>query len=185
MPEPHEILGVPRHATPEQVRKAYRSLARRFHPDASGTSDTGARFAEITAAYEQMGNLQHTTAQRADHSQGEDNGWDEEIDPSVCYDTFFSASAPSRQSKPAPFRRRGTGLDVEVELPLRSEEFAAGGVFTAPSPIGPVEIQLGPSTPVNREIRVPDAGVLGPDRKRGDLFVILTAINPSGDTLEL
>jgi DnaJ-domain-containing protein 1 len=34
--EPHEVLGVSRHATPEQIQVAYRELMKRYHPDQVG-----------------------------------------------------------------------------------------------------------------------------------------------------
>jgi curved DNA-binding protein len=48
----YEILGVTRSATAEEIKAAYRRLARQYHPDAS--SDPGAedRFKEITLAYQ-------------------------------------------------------------------------------------------------------------------------------------
>ena len=46
------MLGVPRTADDETIRKAYRALARELHPDVSGDPDAEERFSELTAAYE-------------------------------------------------------------------------------------------------------------------------------------
>jgi molecular chaperone DnaJ len=53
MKDPYEVLGVPRTAADAEIKKAYRRLARKFHPDVN-PGDTGAhkRFQEIAAAYE-------------------------------------------------------------------------------------------------------------------------------------
>jgi len=48
----YKILGVERSATAEQVKTAYRRLARKFHPDVSKEKDAEARFKEVQEAYE-------------------------------------------------------------------------------------------------------------------------------------
>ena len=53
MRDPYEVLGVPRTASQDEVKKAYRRLAKRLHPDANKNDAKAAvKFAEITAAYE-------------------------------------------------------------------------------------------------------------------------------------
>ena len=50
--DPHEVLGVVRHAEWREVRSAYLTLARRYHPDGSAPDEP--RMAEINAAYEAL-----------------------------------------------------------------------------------------------------------------------------------
>ena len=51
--DPYDILGVGRLANDEEIRGAYRSLARTLHPDANpGDTDAASRFAAVTAAYD-------------------------------------------------------------------------------------------------------------------------------------
>ena len=50
--DPHEVLGVFRHADWRAVRTAYITLARRYHPD--GLEPDAPRMAEINAAYEEL-----------------------------------------------------------------------------------------------------------------------------------
>jgi len=53
MKDPYEVLGVPRTAGDAEVKKAYRRLARKFHPDVNpGDATASKRFQEIAAAYE-------------------------------------------------------------------------------------------------------------------------------------
>jgi|EP00161_Ancyromonas_sigmoides_P012477 DnaJ-related protein SCJ1 len=52
----YAILGVPRDATGKQIKKAYKSLSLRFHPDkADGSEEAKARFVEVAEAYEVLG----------------------------------------------------------------------------------------------------------------------------------
>ena len=63
----YQILGVPREATAEEVKKAFRKLARKYHPDVSKEADAEARMQELNeanavlsdpekrAAYDQLG----------------------------------------------------------------------------------------------------------------------------------
>ena len=46
------ILGVPRTTTADEIRKAYRKLAKKYHPDVSREKDADARYREINEAYE-------------------------------------------------------------------------------------------------------------------------------------
>lgn len=48
----YELLGVSRTATPEEIRKAYRKLARQYHPDVNKAPDAAERFSEIQEAYD-------------------------------------------------------------------------------------------------------------------------------------
>jgi hypothetical protein len=52
-PDPFRVLGLPRDATQAEVKRAYRRLAKTFHPDAAGEA-TVARFLEIQSAYETL-----------------------------------------------------------------------------------------------------------------------------------
>jgi curved DNA-binding protein len=48
----YQILGVPRDASQDDIKRAYRRLARKFHPDVSKEKDAEARFKEVGEAYE-------------------------------------------------------------------------------------------------------------------------------------
>jgi DnaJ-class molecular chaperone len=56
MRDPYEVLGVPRTASQDDVKKAYRRLAKKLHPDANKNDAKAAvKFAELNAAYEILG----------------------------------------------------------------------------------------------------------------------------------
>jgi curved DNA-binding protein len=48
----YEVLGIPRDADPDTIRRAYRKLARKYHPDLNSDGDAEERFKELGEAYE-------------------------------------------------------------------------------------------------------------------------------------
>ena len=54
----YDVLGVKRDASVDQIKSAYRKLARKYHPDVSKATDASARFREATAAYEVLSDPQ-------------------------------------------------------------------------------------------------------------------------------
>jgi hypothetical protein len=54
MSEYHTILGIPASASEAQIKNAYRTLARKYHPDISSDPDAEAKFIEITEAYDAL-----------------------------------------------------------------------------------------------------------------------------------
>jgi curved DNA-binding protein CbpA len=66
----YEALGLPLGADERQIKDAYRSLARRFHPDLNAGNAAGAgRLAEINRAYETLGNSEARAAYDRDLAQ--------------------------------------------------------------------------------------------------------------------
>ena len=62
----YEILGVPRAATPEEIRSAFRKKAREYHPDVAKDKVQGAeKFKEVNEAYEVLSD----PAKRAKYDQ--------------------------------------------------------------------------------------------------------------------
>jgi curved DNA-binding protein CbpA len=66
----YEILEVGRDASPVEIRRAYRRLARRYHPDVNAGADARARFDELSQAYEVL----HDPQQRARYDRASAGG---------------------------------------------------------------------------------------------------------------
>jgi molecular chaperone DnaJ len=125
MADHYETLGVSRTATPDEIKKAYRRLAREYHPDANpGDSEAAERFKHISHAYEVLSNPEKRS--RYDRF-GDDRVGAEHFSDfggiSDLFTTFFGGGfggASTQQRGPA----RGADLLAEVELTL--EEAATG-----------------------------------------------------------
>lgn len=58
----YEIMGVKHDATQDEIKRAYRKLARKYHPDVSKESDAETRFKEVGEAYEVLKDPEKRTA---------------------------------------------------------------------------------------------------------------------------
>lgn len=57
--DPYEVLGVPRGAGPDDIRKAFRKLAKKHHPDANpGDKAAEERFKQVSAAFDLLGDAE-------------------------------------------------------------------------------------------------------------------------------
>jgi curved DNA-binding protein len=149
----YEALGVPRDASSEDIRRAYRKLARQYHPDVNKEPDAEDRFKEISEAYEVLRDPEKRERYDrlgANWKAGEDvsgaagfggfgqQGGFEDVrvdfgtggfgggDFSDFFESFFSGSRGRRRT--AGFDGFSTrGSDREVTLDLTLEEAAAGG----------------------------------------------------------
>lgn len=73
----YAILGVPRDADGEAIKKAYRKLARKYHPDVSKSPDSESKFKEAAEAYATL----KDAAKRAAYDELEQHGAGEEFAP--------------------------------------------------------------------------------------------------------
>ena len=80
MKNPYTVLGVPENASEEEIKKAYRTLSRKYHPDANVNNPNKAeaeeKFKEIQQAYQQiMQEREHGTSYQGSGSGGYQGGY--------------------------------------------------------------------------------------------------------------
>lgn len=120
MADHYDVLGVSRDATPEEIKKAYRRLARELHPDVNPGADASERFKLVTHAYDVLSDPE----QRARYDMGGDAGG---FGPAGgfgnfgdIFETFFGAAGGGggRSGRPRSRRERGQDALVRVTLQL-------------------------------------------------------------------
>ncbi|WP_061294458.1 molecular chaperone DnaJ [Herbidospora cretacea] len=122
----YATLGVRREASQDEIKKAYRRLARELHPDVNPDPATQERFKEINAAYEVLSDPQ----KRQMHDMGGDpfggagggaGGFGAGFPFSDIMDAFFGTASAARG--PRSRARRGRNATIRVELDLAESGF--------------------------------------------------------------
>jgi molecular chaperone DnaJ len=143
--DPYKVLGVDRKASQDDIKKAYRKLARQYHPDKNpGDQQAEERFKEVQGAYDQIGDPD----KRKQYDQGGGAfggfGGTGGFDPGqfrtgfggigdILSDLFGGAGAPGggRGGRPQPQR----GRDLETEVSLSFEQAMEGGQVPITVPV--------------------------------------------------
>lgn len=126
----YEVLGVPKNASPDDLKSAFRRLARQYHPDVSSEPDAEERFKEINEAYAVLSEPEKRAAyDRFGHAgvRGAGGAQDFTVDFTDFADIFgdlfgfggFSRS--TRRARNAP--RRGGDLSQRLDLTFEESVF--------------------------------------------------------------
>ncbi|MEV4347258.1 DnaJ C-terminal domain-containing protein [Actinoplanes sp. NPDC049596] len=132
----YQVLGVARSATPAEIQRAYRALARRFHPDVNRETGAETRFKQITEAYNILSDERKRAMYDLDRGLG----------------GFFSTEQPMGKRMPR--------FDAGVELvEVTVEEAYAGGrrhlTIEFGTAVRVVEVTVPPGVTDGRRIALP------------------------------
>ncbi len=137
-------LGVEKSATPEEIKRAYRKLARKYHPDVSKEPDAEAQFKEVAEAYEALKNPELRAAYDSvgsQHAGGKDfrppPDWDSGFEftegtgaqsnreRSDFFEALFGRAGASARGRGAPANASGDDHHAKVQIEL-AESYRGG-----------------------------------------------------------
>ncbi|HEX3803475.1 MAG TPA: DnaJ C-terminal domain-containing protein [Solirubrobacteraceae bacterium] len=189
----YEVLGVPRDADQDEIRRAYRKLAREYHPDLNSEPDAEEQFKELGEAYEVLSDPEKRDrydrlgAQWQAQENGQGAGDFEDFfagqgfgggagadfgDSAVFSDFFERLFGDGAAARPAgPLR----GRDVEAIVELSLEEALAGARRRLSLGDGPsVTVNIPADVREGQRIRVAGKGNRGRDGgPAGDLYLVV------------
>lgn len=134
----YEILGISKGASQEEIKKAYRGLARQYHPDVNKESDAEAKFIEIKEAYDVLGDQEkkarydqfgHQDPQAGFGGGGGFNGQDFG-DFGDIFDMFFGGGGRRSRNPNAP--RKGADLQYNMTIEFKEAIFGKDAEIIIP-----------------------------------------------------
>lgn len=117
----YEVLGVDKNATDEEIKKAFRQLAFKYHPDYNHEDSAGDKFKEVNEAYEVLSDAEKRAAyDRFGHNGAEGifgrgfDGFDFSGFGDI-FDAFFGGSSTATRQAPQQGADRGAGITITFE----------------------------------------------------------------------
>ncbi|MGB1251629.1 MAG: molecular chaperone DnaJ [Candidatus Promineifilaceae bacterium] len=135
----YEVLGVNQSSTPSEIKKAYRRMARKFHPDVNKAPEAEEKFKEINEAYDVLSTDQKKAAydryghQAFEGGMGGASGFDFDLND-IFEGIFnnFSGGGGGRRRRNGP--RRGADLRYDLELEFEEAIFGVDKVVDITRP---------------------------------------------------
>jgi molecular chaperone DnaJ len=178
----YEVLGVARDASQDEIKKSYRRLARKYHPDVSQESDAENKFKEVNEAYEILSDAQKRSMyDRFGHAGVSGNagsgfgGFDFGVgrDPFEIFEEVFGSFGGFGGGRRQSGRRPRRGADLRYELTLEFEEaiFGAEKEIEVPRQESCPSCNGSKSEPGTSPIRCPECNGTGEVRRQAGFFI--------------
>lgn len=180
----YDLLGVPVDATDDQIKRAYRRLARQLHPDSTGGDpEAEAQFKQVVQAYEVLRDPQR----RARYDRYGPDGVDSPVpgDPfggggglGDLFDAFFGMAGGTARVRGRTGPARGADAEVVLHLDFREAVFGARKDLTIDTVVPCPTCQATGARPGTTAIRCPECGGSGELRRvrQSILGQVVTAV---------
>lgn len=153
----YSILGIERSASEDDIKKAYRKLARKYHPDVSKDPEGEAKFKDVAEAYQTLKDAEKRAAydRLGQHRTGED------FEPSRDWGKEFNTQFNDGQSSfegvdlsdlfASLSRGRGGGGRANANFPIPGEDFDVAAQINLEDAFQGTQVTLNLSVPVYDE----------------------------------
>ncbi len=183
----YKILGVARDASQDEIKKAYRKLARKYHPDVSKEANAEDKFKEVGEAYEVLRDEQ----KRAQYDQFGSNyrhgqsfnpppGWDDQAGfgggnfSSFFENMFGGMGGMGGGGMGDNFFARGEDVNAKITISLEDAFNGATKTIRRPtgaSQSGTINVKIPAGIASGKKIRLSGQGKSGGGGKSGDLYL--------------
>jgi curved DNA-binding protein len=187
----YQLLGVDRSATADEIRKAYRKLARKYHPDVNKEDDAATKFSEVQEAYDTLSDAEKRKMYDQFGSTGPQGGF--RGDPrwqqaggfggggfggsgSVDFTDFFNEAvggrARGRQAGSAPAQK---GQNIETTITVTFMTALKGGSEEVQTAEGTATVRIPAGMESGKKLRLKGKGHQGMGGgPNGDMIITVT-----------
>lgn len=152
MTDPYEVLGVSKTASQEEIKKHYRKIAKKFHPDLNpGNKEAEKKFKEASHAFDQIGTVEarnkfdngetdeqrrHQYEQQSYHRTQQDGGrysysFGEDVGGDDFFENLFGSAR--RQGRGGGIHIPGEDVTYKMDVEFREAALGAEKTITLPS----------------------------------------------------
>lgn len=139
----YKIMGLKHDASPEEIKRAYRKLARKYHPDVSKEADAESKFKEVGEAYEMLKDAQKRSQYdqygqywkeqgQREHPQSEQQTYQQYDERNLGgFEDFINSIFSQRQRHQQPHHSyQSGGQDIHAKLSISLEDSFCGAEKT-------------------------------------------------------
>lgn len=180
----YKILGVSRDASQDELKKAYRKLARKYHPDVSKEANAEAKFKEVGEAYEALkdpekraqydqfgSSFQHGQSFTPPPGWGQAGAGGMGGNFSSFFESMFGAGGMGGNDQ---FFAQGEDVNAKITISLEDAFDGAKKSIRRPggaSQTGTISVKIPAGITQGKKIRLANQGKVGANGQAGDLYL--------------